>query len=248
MKKLMCAMAAIAAGVAMADVTSANIVGYQNKELQDNKQALSSGFVAIGEKDAGFWLTSVMPVYDGQVGGDIYIERLNDAGVTIESYSFMQGVRGKEDGWYNDDDELIGDEADDIFFNAGEGLWVTGLEDGVLPFSGEVFDADKEIPLADNKQMLANPYPCDLPLSTNIQIDYDEQVGGDIYIEKLNDAGVTIESYSWMQGVRGKEDGWYNDDDELIGDDGEEVVFPACTGLWVTGLDGAKFQITSPLK
>ena len=52
MKKLMFAAAAIAAGVAMADVTSANIVGYSTYQLKAAKQdIMGAPFVAIGEDD-----------------------------------------------------------------------------------------------------------------------------------------------------------------------------------------------------
>ena len=214
--------------------------------------------MSIGAETPGIYVSQIQVQYDGTSVGDICIEKLNDAGVTTETYWWFCNARGKEDGWYNDDEQLIGSDDEeigtpDILIPAGEGLWVTGLEDGVMPFAGEVFEADKSIPLADNKQMLANPYPCDLPLSASIWVDYDGTSVGDICIEKLNDAGVTTETYWWFCNARGKEDGWYNDDEQLIGSDDEEIgtpeiVFPASTGLWVTGLEDATFKITSPLK
>lgn len=52
MKKILCAVAAVAAGAALADVTSANIVGYSNRELTPNFQEMSSGdFVGIAVQE-----------------------------------------------------------------------------------------------------------------------------------------------------------------------------------------------------
>lgn len=205
--------------------------------------------MTIGAADGkGFYLTTVTPQYDDQVTGDIRIEKLNNAGIATETYEWMQDVRGKEDGWYLDGEDLIGEDVDDIFIPAGEGMWVNGLDGAVLPFAGEVYTDDKSITLGDDKQMLSNPYPCDLHLARDISIVYDDQVTGDIRIEKLNKAGIATETYEWMQDVRGKEDGWYLDGEDLIGEDVDDIVFPSGTGLWVNGLAGAKFNITSPLK
>ena len=51
MKKLMCAVAALAAGVAMADVTSANIVGYQTIEIPGGR--VYSMFCPVFDKVGG---------------------------------------------------------------------------------------------------------------------------------------------------------------------------------------------------
>ena len=80
---------------------------------------------------------------------------------------------------------------------------------------------------------------------TSLKLDADSS--GDIYIEILNSAGRTINTYSWYKNAFGKDDGWYNDEDELIGDEVDDVIFPAGQGLWVTGVDGDGFNITSPI-
>ena len=200
------------------------------------------GFLEVG--GAGFNLTSLK--LDAESSGDIYIEILNSAGRTINTYSWYKNAFGKEDGWYNDDDELIGDEAEDIVFTPGTGLWLTGIDGEVLTTAGKVFQADLALTLQDDSQMLGNPYPAPIGLAENIEIDTDAS-SGDIYIEMLNSAGRTVATYSYYKNAFGKDDGWYNDDDELIGDEVDDVIFPAGQGLWVTGVDGDGFNITSPI-
>ena len=187
--------------------------------------------------------------------GDIIIEMLDESGVakmdSLEVYSYYYGTGEIDDGWYNDETELIGTDIPDVFFPVGQGFWVTGVDGTTWCTSGEVFDADKSIPLADNKQMLANPYPTSIFLARDIAIDCDVCYG-DVIIEMLDESGVakmdSLEVYSYYYGTGEIDDGWYNDETELIGTDIDDVEVPAGTGLWVTGVDGTSFQITSPLK
>ena len=49
-------------------IESANIVGYANQVLKDDKQAIASGFIDISEfanGQEGFWLSKLIPNYDG---------------------------------------------------------------------------------------------------------------------------------------------------------------------------------------
>ena len=221
------------------------IVGYSTKTLADDCQAVSVGFVEVG--GAGINLTSLKLNVDGACYGDIYIELLNGAGRTTDTYSWYQGARGKDDGWYNDDDELIGVDVDDVVFTPGMGLWLTGINGEVLTTAGKVYQADLGLYLLDDSQMLGNPYAAPIKLAENIEVVADGTCYGDIYIEMLSSSGRTTDTYSWYQGARGKADGWYNDDDELIGNDVADITFPVGQGLWVTGIEDAEFNITSPI-
>ena len=199
-------------------------------------------------------LTELMPECES-CDGDIVIEMLDEYGVaknaSLEVYYFYKASFGKDDGWYNDEEELIGEDIDDVIFPVGQGLWVTGMGDTTWQQAGQVYDADKSIPLADGKQMLSNPYATGLPLSKNIWIGCDS-CDGDIVIEMLDEYGVakneSLEVYYFYQNSFGKDDGWYNDEEELIGEDIDDVIFPAGQGLWVTGMADTTFDITSPLK
>ena len=220
-------------------------VGYTQTTLADDSQAISVGFTEVG--GAGFNLTSIKLDVDGTCNGDIYIEILNSAGYTTDTYYWYQNARGKADGWYNDDGDQIGEDVDDIVFTPGTGLWLTGIDGEALTTAGKVYQADLGLTLADDSQMLGNPYAAPIGLSANIEVVADGTCNGDIYIEMLDSAGYTTDTYYWYQNARGKTDGWYNDDGDLIGDDVDDVVFPAGTGLWVNGIEDAEFNFTSPI-
>ena len=201
-------------------------------------------------------MTELKPTDMDECYGDIIIEMLTGGGVPIEGqvYSYFCNARGyDEDGWYNDQDQLIGgDEVEDVFFPAGTGFWVTGVAGTTWGQAGQVYEADKSIPLADDKQMLCNPYATSIFLGRDISVGECDECYGDVIIEMLTSGGVPIEGqvYSWFCNARGyDEDGWYNDQDQLIGgEEVDDVEFTSGTGLWVTGVDGYTFDITSPLK
>ena len=89
MKKLMFAVAAIAAGAAMADVTSANVVGYQNKELAGQANSfVAMTLMPIGIAKADVTLSQFVPT-DGEAGwmyNADYLMTLKPNGTTEKTY------------------------------------------------------------------------------------------------------------------------------------------------------------------
>jgi hypothetical protein len=208
MKKLMFAAVAAFCGTVMA-IESANVVGYTTQTLADDSQAIAAGFIEVSGE--GLNLTTIKPTADGTCAGDIYIEMLDSAGFTTATYYWYQGSRGKEDGWYNDDDEMIGEDVDDITFAPGTGLWLTGIDGDTLTVSGQVFKDDLSLILLDDSQMLGNPYPAEINLAANIEVVAEDSCAGDIYIEMLDSAGFTTATYYWYNdGGPGYPAGWFD--------------------------------------
>ena len=226
-------------------------VGYKTSTLADDCQAVAVGFTEVD--GSGFNLTSLkLDVGEARCNGSIYIETLNSLGYTEQTYYWYQNARAPyaTDGWYNDDGELIGEEVDDIVFAPGTGLWLTGIDGEVLTPAGKVYQADLELTLSDDKQMVGNPYVSPIGLAANVEVVADGRCNGTIYIEILDSLGYTSQTYYWYQNARAPyaTDGWYNDDGDLIGVGVvEDVIFPAGTGLWVTGIEDAKFNFISPI-
>ena len=86
MKKLMFAAAAIAAGVAMADISSSNIVGYQNKDVS----RLLSNQIVTFEKVGGEGsdITEFYPVDENgdKLAGEVTAQFYSDKGKLLEEY------------------------------------------------------------------------------------------------------------------------------------------------------------------
>ena len=218
-------------------------MGYTQTALADDSQAVSVGFVEVG--GSGFNLTSLQ-VNVASCYGDIYMEMLDSAGYTTDTYYWYKNAGFRADGWYNDDGDQIGEDVDDVTFIPGQGLWLTGIDGETITTAGKVYQADLSVTLADDSQMLGNPYASPIGLAENIEIDI-ASCYGDIYIEMLDSAGYTTDTYYWYKNAGFRADGWYNDDGDQIGEDVDDVVFPAGQGLWVNGIEDAGFNFTSPI-
>lgn len=204
---------------------------------------MSIGFTEVG--GTGFNLTSIN-LNVASCYGDIYIEMLDSLGRTTDTYYWYKNAGFRADGWYNDDGDQIGEDVDDVVFAPGQGLWLTGIDGETFTAAGKVYQADSSIPLLDDSQMLGNPYAAPIGLAENIEIE-TTACFGDIYIEMLDSLGRTTDTYYWYKNAGFRADGWYNDDGDQIGEDVDDVVFPAGQGLWVNGVEDTNFNITSPI-
>ena len=164
MKKLMFAVAAIAAGAAMADVTSANVVGYQNKELSEN----ANSFVAmtlqpIGVAKADVTLSEFVPT-DGEFGwsyGTDYLATIKPNGTFDKTFGYVSpfwaDLAGDKSyvGWHLfanvSEDNFEGERFDNEKIPFGTGVAVyTAMANVTVTFAGEVLADDYGVPLSEN--------------------------------------------------------------------------------------------------
>ena len=134
MKKLMIAAVAAVCGSVFA-LESANVVGYQNKEVRQNLSVQLPTFENIATE--GINIQSIVPVAaegDELESGDFVIQIYDDTGAQTASYAWVLGEdidEGFADGWYEEDWETIVEKT----FNAGEGFNVSAAKGGSLKFA-----------------------------------------------------------------------------------------------------------------
>ena len=214
MKKLMFAAAAIAAGVAVADVTSANIVGYQNKDVA---RLLSNQIVTFEKVGAeGSNITEFVPVDENgdKLSGEITVQFYSDRGKMLEDYTYTLGAdidEGYEDGWY--DGNM--DEPKSRPLSFGEGFKVTTTYTGSkLVYAGQVDVGELAIPIPRLLSSTGNVRPCPIKMSDLKPVtEDDEVVSGEITIQFYSDRGKMLEDYTYTLGSdidEGYEDGWYD--------------------------------------
>ena len=244
--------------MACADVTSANIVGYNTTELSKNFYAGGASFVTIGEDGFKFSDIKLQGVgASAVVPGSITIQTLDDGGNKDKIWKYYQNVKsgawkGKL-GWFDEDGEQMTIEHD-YTFPAGTGLWIKGLAGASLQMSGEVFVGELTITLNKNFALLCNPFPCEITLAKNIELGGVSEtaiVPGSISIQTLDDGGNKDKIWKYYQNVKsgawkGKL-GWFDEDGNQITED-NDATFPAGKGLWVKGLAGATLTFKSPVK
>ena len=236
MKKLMFAAAAIAAGVAMADVTSANVVGYAQNNLRAGAIGLGAQFVSVaGDK---MDLCDIIPTgYDEETykGGSITIQLLDYQGYQVPGSMFY---------WYDDEDGTAWfDKNDDevvrgrVSYDPGEALWVRGnAETEALRSSGEVANGTIDVYLRAGAKLVNNPTPVAIPFNDDnndgkfiAPMGYDKETykGGSITVQKLDYQGYQVPGsmFYWYD----DEDGtaWFDKNDDVVSgkvlDPGEAV-------------------------
>ena len=130
MKKLMFAAAALAAGVAMADVTSANVVGYHGVEsLEVDYRLIAPSFLGVGDANGQFSLKDLRGAgykpswfdeldnccwIDGCTEGQVRICTLDPNGIFLRTFDWIDYKEGDDEA--NPDvhgpywAEVVGDE------------------------------------------------------------------------------------------------------------------------------------------
>ena len=221
-----------------ADITSANVVGYKNHDLQFGTTIVAPCFVDVGGTDA-VDLTKIAPGGDF-ASGEIQISRLDSAGRNIEDYSYDVPRRGTP-GWYNMDSGDAVREGD-VVFAAGEGIAVTGNDGLNITSSGEVSTTDRVIALQFGTTLCGNHTAIGLDITSIIP--GGDYASGEIQISRLDSAGRNIEDYSFDVPRRGTP-GWYNMDTGDAMAEGD-LVFEPGEGFAVTGNDGLTITILGP--
>ena len=225
-------------------------VGYQNVSTIAGSKALANAFVNIGGN--GCHLTDIVPSgYTGSCKGAIAIQELDSFGMSANIYKWYDGGTGRyaTKGWYKGQTHIEVGDANDAFFEYGTGLWVSGIEGGVLPFSGEVKLANVSLPLIQGSKMLGNPYPVTLKLLRDITpTGYTGSCKGAISIQELDAFGMSANIYKWYDGGTGRyaTKGWYKGQ-TLITTDTDVEIAKSGEGMWVTGIEGSSLSITCPI-
>ena len=218
--------------MSFADVSSANIVGYQAQTLRKGFTFTVPNFVDMANTEGKSDLTHFAPGGDYE-SGDITVSRLDNFGRNIEDYQFLQDRDGN---WYWDfEGEPVGE--GDVLFTPGEGFSVDSIAGLSLTYSGEVFKDGREITLRKGFTFAGNTTPVKLDLTTIIPGgDYES---GDITVSRLDNFGRNIEDYQFLQDRDGN---WYWDfEGEPVGE--EEVFFEPGEGFSVDSIAGLSITI-----
>lgn len=233
----------------MADVESANVVGYTTKDLRAGSTMLAPCFKDVAK--GGIDLTSITVAgYDSEEGteGEVIVQILSAYGKTTASY-YWYDVNDDGDivrGWFDGNDEPV--EAGSVFFQPGDGLWVTGVDGYSLTFPGEVSFSDVSKALRTGATPTGNMMAIAQDLTKISVSGYDAEEGteGDVIVQILSAYGKTTASYYWYD-VNDDGDivrGWFDGNDEMV--EAGSVIFQPGDGLWVSGLNGLNLNVLAP--
>ena len=229
----------LCATVSFAELTSANIVGYQTKANRKFLSQTVCTFDQIGVEGAGLDIQKLLPVDENgdYVGdGDITIQFNNEKGKATGGYAYYgedEYDDGFKAGWYDEDnDELAVYE-----FNAYQGFQIYCGTPCSFTFSGEVNMAETYVPCRKFLSPQGNIRPSDVDIQTIIPMDGTDEdasyIGdGEITIQFANEKGKAMGGYSYYgedEYDDGFKAGWYDEDtDELA-----EYTFAPAEGFKV---------------
>ena len=226
MKKLMCAIAATAAGVALADVSSANIVGYSTitVEKAGQQKMVGANFVSVGAEAID--IQDIKLVGDAEDGSSWVkwwnpeTKKYGDKAVYVEELYELSGdpIVPTTSGWGDPEFWCPVEKT----FVPGEGFWFGPSADNVgVTISGEVVQqkdveyAGRTVEKAGQQIMVLNPFPTALDIQT-VKLDGDAEDGSswvkwwDPATKKYGDKAVYVEELYELSGdpIVPKTSGW----------------------------------------
>ena len=247
MKKLIIAAAALTAGISMADIQSANIVGYTTKTMNaDLQDILGANFIGIGTE-----ALDIQAIFlENGTSSDAISLYVPGVGYTMYTWStetYKNDYEYDQDlgpGWA-DGEQIRFCELNEnaITLDPGQGFWISMKGTSGTPSmrqSGQVLDSEFEtITMQPGLQdILILPYPCDADIQNIVLLNGTGQDAINLYVP-----GVGYTAYTWSTETY-KNDYEYDQDLGPGWADGEQIRFcelnenaitiPAGNGFWIS--------------
>lgn len=226
----------LCATVSFAELTSANIVGYQKKDVQLGQSFQGCSFDQIGVEGGALDIQKLTPVDEnGDVvaGGDVNIQFYNNFGKFLFSYAYYDTDEWDADcpaGWYDENEGVLAE----YTFNAAEGFKVYTGTAASFMYSGEVNLAETDLPVRQGQSFQVNPRPASVDIQSIRPVDEDNALvcGGDVNIQFYNNFGKFLFSYAFYDTDEWDADcpaGWYDENEGVLA----EYTFGASEGFKV---------------
>ena len=244
------------------DITSANVVGYNQVQLRsyaakNGKCMVGACFIKVGtEQDVKLSELKITGYensaeYLGQMGFSLSFQRRADNGMPFATYIYTDSsddCATWNGGWWEDLAGNVINADNDVTLTAGDGLWfdTPALADCsafYLQTSGQVLNGDQAFELtAGIKQGVCNMLPTSTSIS-KIEIhgyedssEYLGQMGFCLTMQSLGDNGMPLVTYIYTDSsddCATWNGGWWEDNSGNVIDSDNDVVVGAGEGFWV---------------
>ena len=267
MKKMMFGLAA-AAAISTFAIESANVVGYQAKELAYGlNDFVVQTFLPMGKTVATTKLGDISVTEDWDALNGDYIATLTPEGANSAEYTYLikayaEALGGDVAGWYiaeevNDGDVSTSGCQNDVVLPYAQGFLAYNNSGAKLQFAGEVVAGDTELATALGMNAFSgNASPVDITLADLTVSDDWDALNGD-YIATLTPEGANSAEYTYLikayaEALGGDVAGWYiaeevNDGDVSVSGCQNDVVISAGQALLIYQNSGATVTLPSAL-
>ena len=215
MKQALVALALFAAGIAVADVTSSNIVGYQKIPVIKGLSGVTPTFVAIGGGDIK--LKNIVPSEGFYNSGNIqFFSDEGNGKVSFTAYYYYDAGDVENAGWYDlDTDEDLGDTT----IAAGSGFFAYSNAEATFTVSGEVKQGTTTVPLVKGLTWAGNGTVNNLKLKDIVPSEAFYNSGNLQFFSAEGNGKVSFTAYYYYDAGDVENAGWYDlDTDESLDD------------------------------
>ena len=259
MKKTLTLLAILAAiGPAWgAEVVSSNIVGYEKIQLSAGYNMVGVQFLNVGGEDKSLSTFSVLDDsfegYDDNYDFPTKMQIWNGNGYDYYGWAGTSGTEVDDDPsldftWTDTEAEAV----DDVELTASSAVWIKAANAGVMTISGEVPTGTITVNLVKGFNMVANPFPQAIPVTSFGVLDssfagYDDEYEFPTKMQVWNGNG--YDYYGWA-GTSGTE----VDDDPSLDNtwtdteaEKTDAVIPFGGAVWIKAEKAGTITFTSPI-
>ena len=204
-KKMLAVGAAVVGTVAMADIISSSVVGYQQKDTVSGFNFVIPTFKAV---NSGLIHIQDIKIANATDWSDS-IQVLDEGGATIQQYFYASAAESgyEADGWLSED----GGSLADVTFAPGQSILIDTADVAVLTFAGQVSTEDTVIETVPGFNFVGN----NTPVAINIQdIKIVNATDWSDSIQVLDEGGATVQQYFYASAAESgyEADGWLSED------------------------------------
>ena len=241
-----------------ADVVSSNIVGYQKVTLSKGWNMIGVQFVRVGGEVKNltdcFVLDETFAGYDDDYKFATQMRIWNGDGYDFYGWAGTSGTDVDDDPSLDYTWTDLGAEAvTDVDLPANLGVWVNAEKSGTLIASGEVVLEDVTIDLEEGYNMVCNPFPQTVPVTSFGVLDasfagYDDDYKFATQMRIWNGDGYDFYGWAGTSGTDVDDDPSLDNTWTDLGAEATDAVIPYGTAVWIKAEKAGKITFKAPAK
>ena len=228
------------------DVTSANVVGYQQVSANTGYTMMSPTFLGVGNAEGCTLDDLTVTGNTGDTKGAFRLRLLDNTGSYSTTYYWHNTAAGKF-GWYRNAAGSTKVDGSTVPIAAGRGVWCEcATENMKLQPAGQVNESLVVFDCNSGYTAAGNCTPVDLTLEDLSVTGNVGDTKGVFRLRLLDNTGAYSTTYYWHNTAAGKL-GWYRNAAGSTKVDGTTVPITAGRGLWCEcAATGYKLNIPAP--